>query len=96
MADETDNSTKLLWFIAGGAIGAAIALLYAPASGAEMRRKLRRTAEEGRSKLVDGGKEFVDRGRDLYDKGKKIADEAADIFERGREVVQKASSAICE
>lgn len=96
MANGTDNSSKVVWFIAGAAIGASIALLYAPASGAETRRKLRKTAEEGRSKLVDGSKEFIDRGRDLYEKGKKIADEAADIFERGRQVVQNASSIVSD
>jgi gas vesicle protein len=94
MANESDNSTRLVWFIAGAALGASIALLYAPASGVEIRRKLKKSAEEGRSKLVDGGKEMLGRGRDLYEKGKKIADEAADIFERGRQVVQDASSVI--
>ncbi len=94
MANGSDNTSKLIWFIAGAAIGASIALLYAPASGRETRRKLKRTAEEGRAALLDGSKDLVDRGRDLYQKGKKIADEAAEIFERGREVVQKASTAI--
>jgi gas vesicle protein len=96
VASGTDNSSKLVWCIAGAAIGASIALLYAPASGAETRRKLKKSAEEGRSKLVDSSKEFIDRGRDLYEKGKKIADEAADIFERGRQVVQNASSIISD
>ncbi len=96
MANESDNTTRLVWFVAGAAIGASIALLYAPASGVEIRRKLKKSAGEGRDKLVDGGKEMLDRGRDLYEKGKKSADEAADIFERGREVVQKASSVIGE
>lgn len=94
VANDTDNTTRLVWFIAGAALGAAIALLYAPASGAETRRRLRKSAEEGRAKLVDSGKEFVERGRELYDKGKKIADEAAELFEKGRQVVQNASSAI--
>ena len=94
MANESDNTARLVWFIAGAAIGASIALLFAPASGAETRRKLKKSAEEGRAKLVDGSKDVLDRGRDIYEKGKKIADEAADMFERGREVVQKASSAI--
>ncbi len=96
MANGSDNTARLVWFIAGAAIGASIALLYAPASGIDTRRKLKRSAEEGRAKLVDSGKEMLDRGRDIYEKGKKIADEAADIFERGREVVQKASSVIGE
>lgn len=94
MANETDNTSKLVWFVAGAAIGATIALLYAPAPGEETRRKLKRTAEDGRSKLVDSSKDIIDRGRDLYDKGRKIADEAAELFERGREAVHKASSVI--
>ncbi len=94
VAHETDNSSKLVWFIAGAAIGATIALLYAPASGEEIRRKLKKTADDAGAKIADGGKEIIDRGRDLYDKGRKIADEAAEIFERGRQVVQKASSVI--
>jgi gas vesicle protein len=35
MAQE--NGDKVVWFLAGAAIGAAIALLYAPASGEETR-----------------------------------------------------------
>ena len=94
--EESDNTSKFVWFIAGAAIGAAIALLYAPASGVETRRKIKKTAGERRDALIDTGKEFLDRGRDLYEKGKKIADEAADVFERGREVVQKATAAITD
>ena len=94
VANETDNTTRLVWFIAGAAIGATIALLYAPAPGEVTRGKLKRTAEDGRSKLVDSSKDIIDRGRDLYDKGRKIADEAAELFERGREAVTRASSVI--
>ena len=36
MAQESGD--KVVWFLAGAAIGAAIALLYAPASGEETRR----------------------------------------------------------
>ena len=88
MADQSDGAGKLVWFIAGAAIGAAIALLYAPASGAETRRKLVKRTEEGRSAIVDSSKDIYERGKDLYDKGKKIADEAAELFDRGRRLVQ--------
>lgn len=87
MSDE-DQGSKLVWFLAGAAIGATIALLYAPASGEETRRKLGRKADEGRAKLSDSTRELVDRGRDLYEKGRQIADEAAEVFERGRSLVQ--------
>ncbi len=82
-----DNSSKLVWFLAGTAIGAAIALLYAPESGAETRKKIGKKTEAGREALAESSREIVDRGRDLYDKGRKIADEAADLFDRGRKLV---------
>ena len=82
-----DNTSKLVWFLAGTAIGAAIALLYAPQSGVETRKRIGKKSEEGRDALAGSGREILDRGRDLYDKGRKIADEAADLFDRGRKLV---------
>lgn len=83
-----DNSNKVVWFLTGAAIGAAVALLYAPQSGEETRRQLRQKADEGREQLTESGRELVDRGRDLYEKGRSMADEAADMFDRGRRMVQ--------
>jgi len=87
MADQIDTS-KAVWFLAGAAIGATLALLFAPASGEETRRYIGRKADEGREGLADTGRDLLDKGRDLYDKGRKIADEAADMFDRGRRLVQ--------
>jgi len=83
-----DNTSRFVWFTAGVAIGASIALLYAPASGAETRQKIRKKTEDGREAVSQSGKELLDRGRDLYDKGRRIADDAAEMFERGRKLVQ--------
>jgi gas vesicle protein len=88
MSTASDNTSKLVWFLAGTAIGAAIALLYAPASGTETRNRIGRTTEESKDALADSGKELLDKGRDLYDKGRQIADEAAEMFDRGRKLVQ--------
>lgn len=82
MAQE--NGDKVVWFLAGAAIGAAIALLYAPASGEETRAKLLDKANEGR----DMGRDLMDRGRELYSKGKTMADEAGEMLERGRKIVE--------
>jgi gas vesicle protein len=86
MAQESGD--KVVWFLAGAAIGAAIALLYAPASGEETRAKLLDKANEGRDLLGERGRELMDRGRELYSKGKTMADEAADLVERGRKIVE--------
>lgn len=87
MADE-ENGGNLIWFIAGAAIGAAVALLYAPVPGHETRRKIAEKTDEGRQALADQGRDLYERGREMYDRGRKLADEAAEMFERGRKLVE--------
>lgn len=86
MADN--NSGKLVWFIAGAAIGSAIALLYAPQSGRDTRRLINKKTRQGREAVADAGRDILDKGRDLYEKGRRVADDAAELFERGRRLVE--------
>ena len=86
MASEHDGS-KMIWFLAGAAIGAAVALLYAPKPGRETRKYIRKKADEGREALIDASKDIRDRGREIYDKGREIAEEAGELLERGRRLV---------
>lgn len=83
-----DNTSKVVWFCAGAAIGAAIALLYAPKSGAETRELLAEQANRGKEKLGDSSRDLVERGREMYERGREMADEASEVFERGRKLVQ--------
>ena len=85
--EDQDNSA-VVWFLAGAAIGATVALLFAPQSGTETRRRIKERASEGREALNESGRDLAGRGRDLFEKGKRLADEAADIFDRGRKMVQ--------
>jgi len=87
MASE-DSGISIAWFLVGAAVGAAVALLYAPQSGRETRQLLAKKTEQGREVLADSGKEVLDRGKELFDRGRELADEAADIFERGRKLVR--------
>jgi gas vesicle protein len=82
-----NNSDKLVWFLAGSAIGAAIALLYAPQSGEDTRRYIGKQARKGRRALEDVSEDLSDRGRELYEKGRRLADDA---FEKGRRVADDA------
>ena len=50
---ERGSSGSLLLFLAGGLVGAGIALLYAPLSGEETRRYLRIQKERARSRVLD-------------------------------------------
>jgi gas vesicle protein len=87
MATE-DSGMSLAWFLVGAAVGATVALLYAPQSGKDTRRLIVKKTEQGREALADSSKEVLDRGRELYERGREFADEAADLFERGKKAVR--------
>jgi gas vesicle protein len=91
MADQ-EYGSKVVWFMAGIAIGATVALLYAPATGAQTRRQLTKKAQKSREALADSGEDLLERGREMYERGRKLADEAADMFERGRKIVESTAS----
>lgn len=70
-------------FLFGAIAGAAVALLLAPTSGEEMRRKLAERARESREKANEAareGREFVTRQREHL----------TSAVERGREAYQRA------
>ena len=83
-----EDNGKFVWFVAGAAIGATVALLYAPHSGKDTRRIIHRKTREGREALSESGKEWMEKGRELYEKGLRVADEAAELIERGRKIVE--------
>ena len=83
-----DNGNYIVWFTAGAAIGATIALLYAPQTGKDTRRYLGKKTRQGREVLADAGGDLADKGKDLIEKGRRMADEAADLFERGRKIIE--------
>lgn len=89
MAD--DSNEKVVWFIAGAAIGAAIALLYAPTTGQETRRYLGDKSRQGRDAVATRSREIADRGRQLVDRGRQIAGNAAGVVEEGRHLVEVES-----
>ncbi len=80
--------TTLLAFVLGAAVGAVVALLYAPASGEETRRKVREKAREGRDRVADiagdlkhDGREFINRQRELVG---AAVEHGKETFERVR------------
>jgi gas vesicle protein len=69
-----DRAAFFLW---GTAIGAAAALLLAPASGARTRRRLVRKGEEVADYLIDAGKELIEKCEDLYGRSGELVEDAA-------------------
>jgi gas vesicle protein len=81
--EGTGAGSVLLAFILGAVSGAALALLYAPASGRETREYLGERAGEARAKAA----EAAARGRDAITQGRETI---ATAIERGREAYQQA------
>ena len=64
---ENSSGPVLLAVVLGAVAGAAVALLYAPTSGEETRRKLAEKAREGREKaesVARDGRDFLNRQRE--------------------------------
>ena len=82
-------SGLLVAFIAGAVTGAAVALLFAPASGDETREYLGDRAREGR-----------DRATEAFRKGREAvnvqSERLATAFDRAREQFQQKTSAAAE
>ena len=74
---DTRAGDRAAFFLLGAAIGAAAALLMAPASGARTRRKLVRKGEEVGDYLIDAGKELVEKCEDLYERSGELVEDAA-------------------
>jgi gas vesicle protein len=73
----------LVGFALGAITGAAVALLFAPASGEETRRKLAEKAREGR----DRAEAYAREGRDYV---RQQRDHIVSAVERGREAFDQA------
>jgi gas vesicle protein len=72
-----------LAFVAGAIAGAAVALLFAPATGEETREFLGERAREGRERAAEAARQ----GREMLNKQR---DKLNTAFERGREAFNTA------
>lgn len=81
--DNISAGTVITAFALGALTGAAVALLFAPASGEETREFLGQKARESRDKARDA----MEQGREYYSRQK---DNLASAVDRGREAFQAA------
>lgn len=86
MSERSGTENILLSFLIGGAVGAGVALLFAPRSGKETRERIKNLAKEwehkadellqdGKSKVAESReavKEKVDRLKDAYEAGRRV------------------------
>ncbi len=106
MASQGD---KITYFLVGGFVGAAIALLFAPRSGEETRqliedkylegsKKVGQTARDSREYLEEKGEWVTDAARasqeKLRDKSSHVAGVVGERFEKGKEALSKKKETI--
>jgi gas vesicle protein len=80
------GGSVLLAFIAGAAVGAAVALLFAPAAGTETRAYVNRRAREARDRAA----EAAERGREIFNRQRENITTA---FDRARQAQRHAGEA---
>jgi len=96
--DENKTSKGLLiGFLAGGVVGAAIALLYAPKSGREMREQIRHKKDE----LIDDTSEYLQiaktKASDMINEGKRKSEELiSDAKKKASSLIGDANSILNE
>ncbi len=83
MSKDSSGSNVMIAFVVGALTGAAVALLFAPASGEETREYLAKRARDGQDKA----RQAMDQGREYYDHQRENLVTAVD---RGREAFQQA------
>jgi gas vesicle protein len=89
-------ATKVSFFVAGVGIGAAIALLFAPQSGEETRKRIVEKAQEGKDYVASKGREIRKQAEELVDQGKVLVNKQkarlADVLESGKQVARETFS----
>ena len=81
-------------FLAGLGVGAAGALLYAPASGGETRQRIRDTASSGSQAIRDRADTLKQQANEVLDRGAQVVDrakrEVTDAVNAGRQAFEEA------
>src|SRR5262245_43572999 len=85
MREIERGSSSVIGFMIGAAIGAGIALLLAPESGRETRRRLGQTARRWGTSVRDGVEQYRGRMGELKDDVRTAMAQGRDAFHRERE-----------
>jgi gas vesicle protein len=85
-----DSGSSLVTFVMGIAVGAVVAALYAPTSGAALRRRLSRAAGEGADMAHDAFEQADDFVQDKKKTARKFVNRASDAFQKARDEATNA------
>jgi gas vesicle protein len=88
---DEDYKKVALAFLIGGAVGAGIALLYAPQSGRDTRKDIAKTARRVKKETVHLVEDAVD---SINDFASDVKDKVGDIIDRGKDLSEDAKKEV--
>ncbi len=92
MAEDNKSAVVgALMLVAGGIIGAGVALLFAPQSGQRTRKDIARFAKRTKHKAEDVVDSFTDAVSDLVE---VVGEKASDILEQGKDLAYDAKKEV--
>lgn len=86
MEYREEGGGSFVWFLAGLGVGAAVALLYAPRRGSEIRGFISEKAGEAGGYVGRHGKQVYEKGRELVD---QATTKVGELTGRGAEAAQE-------
>lgn len=100
MANRQDIGKMLIAFLAGGAVGALVGILLAPASGVETRQKIKEASATAKDKAMEKAQAVKIGTVNLFSRGKeKVEDVKAQIqaaVDAGKEAYKQKKSELTE
>ena len=89
--DSNNAMVGALMLVAGGIIGAGVALLFAPQTGKKTRRDIVRIAKKTKHKAEDVVDNFTDTISDLVD---AVGEKASGILDQGKDMAHDAKKEV--
>ena len=84
-ANNQSSVAGVLLLVAGGIIGAGLALLYAPQSGSKTRKQISRYAGRVRNEAEENLRDTADAVTEMID---SLSEKTTEIVERGGEIAE--------
>lgn len=89
----SDNKGMFFAFLLGGIVGAAVGILYAPRSGKETRKSIKRLSEDIVDNVNNFGEDIAKTGKKIYEEGREkilsSRDKVSEAFDVGKKAFEK-------
>ena len=97
MSERDENNNVMvgaLMLVAGGIIGAGLALMYAPQSGEKTRKEITRYAKKARRRTQDAADAVEVFSDQVTEMAETLGDRASEILEKGKDMAYGAKKGL--